>query len=118
VAALVGVVLLSGFFLPSRHSFPNFSPTSLSLSSTASLQVAFLHLHFFPPSTKLQTTTAVRVITLTMPGRRTLQNWDAETHEAVLIALIEHMKPAGGDWTAIVASLHLKGYTFTEGALV
>jgi hypothetical protein len=53
-----------------------------------------------------------------MPGRRILQNWDAETHEAVLIALIEHMKPTGGDWSAVVASLRLKGYTFTEGALV
>ncbi|KAK4120804.1 hypothetical protein N657DRAFT_550697, partial [Parathielavia appendiculata] len=54
----------------------------------------------------------------TMPGQRVLQNWDAETHEDVLLALIEHMKPTGGNWTAIVASLHRKGYTFTEGALV
>ncbi|KAK4101004.1 hypothetical protein N658DRAFT_507321 [Parathielavia hyrcaniae] len=59
-----------------------------------------------------------QVSTLTMPGRRVLQTWDAETHEDVLVALIEHMKPAGGDWTTIVASLHRKGYTFTEGALV
>lgn len=49
---------------------------------------------------------------------RTLQNWDAETHEAVLLALIEHMKPSGSDWSAVVASLRSKGYTFTEGALV
>ncbi|KAK4043591.1 hypothetical protein C8A01DRAFT_12905 [Parachaetomium inaequale] len=49
---------------------------------------------------------------------RTLQNWDAETHEAVLLALIDHMKPNGGDWAVVVASLRPKGYTFTEGALV
>lgn len=49
---------------------------------------------------------------------RTLQNWDSETHEAVLLALIEHMRPNGSDWSAVVASLHQKGYTFTEGALV
>ncbi|KAL2180003.1 uncharacterized protein P884DRAFT_267655 [Thermothelomyces heterothallicus CBS 202.75] len=55
-------------------------------------------------------------ITVTMP--RTLQNWDAETHEAVLLALIEHMKPNGSDWSAVVASLRPKGYTFSEGALV
>ncbi|KAK4155223.1 hypothetical protein C8A00DRAFT_13709 [Chaetomidium leptoderma] len=54
----------------------------------------------------------------TMAGRRVLQNWDAETHEAILLALIEHMKPTGGDWSAVVASLHGKGHTFTEGALV
>ncbi|KAL2171639.1 hypothetical protein VTG60DRAFT_2207 [Thermothelomyces hinnuleus] len=55
-------------------------------------------------------------VTVTMP--RTLQNWDAETHEAVLLALIEHMKPNGSDWSAVVASLRPKGYTFSEGALV
>jgi hypothetical protein len=49
---------------------------------------------------------------------RTLQNWDGETHEAVLVALVEHMKPTGSDWSAVVASLRPKGYTFTEGALV
>ncbi|KAK4250143.1 hypothetical protein C7999DRAFT_38854 [Corynascus novoguineensis] len=53
---------------------------------------------------------------VTMP--RMLQNWDAETHEAVLLALIEHMKPNGSDWSAVVASLRPKGYMFTEGALV
>ncbi len=51
-------------------------------------------------------------------GRRILQNWDAETHEAILLALIEHIKPNGNIWGAVVASLHAKGYTFTEGALV
>ncbi|EAQ83835.1 predicted protein [Chaetomium globosum CBS 148.51] len=58
----------------------------------------------------------VRYTADTMP--RTLQNWDSETHEAVLLALIEHMRPNGSDWSAVVASLHQKGYTFTEGALV
>jgi hypothetical protein len=53
-----------------------------------------------------------------MPGRRILQTWDAETHEDVLLAVIEHMKPSGGDWKAIVASLRAQGHTFTEGALV
>lgn len=53
-----------------------------------------------------------------MPGRRTLQNWDADTHQAVLLALVDHMKPAGSDWSAVVASLRAKGFTFTEGALV
>lgn len=54
----------------------------------------------------------------TMPGRRVLQNWDAGTHEAVLLALIEHMRPTGSDWSAVVNSLRGKGYTFTEGALM
>ncbi|KAL2149488.1 hypothetical protein VTH82DRAFT_8139 [Thermothelomyces myriococcoides] len=49
---------------------------------------------------------------------RTLQNWDAGTHEAVLLALVERMKPNGSDWAAVVASLRPKGYTFSEGALV
>ncbi|KAK3903357.1 hypothetical protein C8A05DRAFT_14676 [Staphylotrichum tortipilum] len=53
-----------------------------------------------------------------VPGRRTLQNWDAETHEGILLALIEHIKPNGNVWSAVVASLRAKGYTFTEGALV
>lgn len=49
---------------------------------------------------------------------RILQNWDAETHEDILVALIEHMRPAGSDWAAVTAALRAKGYTFTEGALV
>ncbi|KAJ4307039.1 hypothetical protein N0V88_000414 [Collariella sp. IMI 366227] len=49
---------------------------------------------------------------------RVLQTWDAETHDAVLLALIDHMKPNGGDWAAVVAALRPKGYTFTEGALM
>jgi len=53
-----------------------------------------------------------------MGGRRTLQIWDAETHEAILLALIEHIRPTGNDWSAVVSSLRGKGYTFTEGALV
>ncbi len=52
-----------------------------------------------------------------MGGQRTLQNWDAETHEAILLALIDHMKPTGGDYSVVVSSLRNKGYTFTEGAL-
>ncbi|KAL2127749.1 hypothetical protein VTI74DRAFT_10230 [Chaetomium olivicolor] len=56
--------------------------------------------------------------TSTMPSKRILHNWDAETHEAVLLALIDHMKPNGSDWAAVVAALRPKGYTFTEGALV
>ncbi|KAK3387014.1 hypothetical protein B0H63DRAFT_447910 [Podospora didyma] len=48
---------------------------------------------------------------------RNLQNWDAETHEDILIALISHVRPSSADWKAVVASLHEKGYTFTEGAL-
>ncbi|AEO71555.1 uncharacterized protein THITE_32594, partial [Thermothielavioides terrestris NRRL 8126] len=59
---------------------------------------------------------AIRYTPVTMG--RTLQNWDGETHEAVLVALVEHMKPTGSDWSAVVASLRPKGYTFTEGALV
>lgn len=53
-----------------------------------------------------------------MSSRRTLQNWDAETHEAVLLAMIEFMKPTASNWTAIVGSLRSKGYTFSEGALM
>jgi hypothetical protein len=49
---------------------------------------------------------------------RILQNWDAETHEDILVALIEHMRPVGSDWAAVTAALRSKGYTFTEGALV
>ncbi|KAK4133008.1 hypothetical protein BT67DRAFT_364566, partial [Trichocladium antarcticum] len=53
-----------------------------------------------------------------MPGRRTLQNWDAETHEAVLVALVDRMKPSSNDWAAVVALLRPKGYTFSDGALM
>lgn len=49
---------------------------------------------------------------------RVLQNWDAETHEDILVALIEHMRPVGSDWAAVTATLRRKGYTFSEGALV
>jgi hypothetical protein len=49
---------------------------------------------------------------------RTLQNWDAETHEDILVALIEHMRPVGSDWAAVTTALRHKGYTFSEGALV
>ncbi|GAB1313054.1 hypothetical protein MFIFM68171_03264 [Madurella fahalii] len=52
-----------------------------------------------------------------MPGRRTLQHWDADTHQAVLLALVEQMKPTGADWTGVVALLRGKGYGFSEGAL-
>ena len=52
-----------------------------------------------------------------MAGSRKLQNWDPQTHEAILIALVDHVKPAPGDWAGVMAALHVQGYTFTEGAL-
>jgi len=53
-----------------------------------------------------------------MAGKRVLQNWDAETHEAILVALLDHVKPSANDWKEIIGKLHAKGYTFSEGALV
>jgi hypothetical protein len=47
-----------------------------------------------------------------------LQNWGSQTHDDVLIALVDRMKPNGADWTAVVASLRPKGYASTESALV
>ncbi|KAL2263270.1 hypothetical protein VTK26DRAFT_7535 [Humicola hyalothermophila] len=84
-------------------------------------QIGWNAIRTWPPPSPHRTTKfikTVRVTQTTMPGRRTLQNWDAETHEAVLLALVEYMKPTGSDWSAVVASLHAKGYTFTEGALI
>ncbi|KAK4190257.1 hypothetical protein QBC35DRAFT_471888 [Podospora australis] len=48
---------------------------------------------------------------------RVLQTWDAETHEAILLALLEHMKPSRNDISAVAKLLHGKGFTFSEGAL-
>jgi hypothetical protein len=52
-----------------------------------------------------------------MPGQRTLQQWDDDTHRDILLALLEQMRPSGADWARIVARLHEKGYKFSEGAL-
>lgn len=49
---------------------------------------------------------------------RNLHTWDPETHEAVLLALVDHMKPSGGDWNAVVAAIRPAGYTFTASALM
>ncbi len=48
---------------------------------------------------------------------RQTQKWDAQTHEDILIALINVVNPKPDDMRAVVASLHEQGYTFTSGAL-
>lgn len=52
-----------------------------------------------------------------MSASRKLQNWCAQTHEDILLAFVEHTKPAPGDWAQVMAYLHGRGYTFTESAL-
>jgi hypothetical protein len=53
-----------------------------------------------------------------MPPKRLLHSWNAETHEDVLIALLDIMKPVKEDWAKVMENLREKGYTFSEGALV
>lgn len=52
-----------------------------------------------------------------MAGSRKLQNWCPQTHEDILIAVVDHVKMAPGDWAGVMANLHGRGYTFTENAL-
>ncbi|RKU47373.1 hypothetical protein DL546_006591 [Coniochaeta pulveracea] len=50
-------------------------------------------------------------------GKRVVQRWTEDTHEAILLALIHHINPSQSDWAAIMQTLRAKGHTFTEGAL-
>lgn len=52
-----------------------------------------------------------------MASKRTVQNWDAQTHEDILMAVIDHVKPSHNDWADIMAKLGGNGYAFTESAL-
>jgi hypothetical protein len=52
-----------------------------------------------------------------MAASRKLQNWCPQTHEDILLAIVEHMKLAPEDWAQVMANLHGRGYTFTESAL-
>lgn len=54
---------------------------------------------------------------LKMAATRKLQNWSPETHEDILISLLEHIKPGPQDWAHVMASLQARGHTFTESAL-
>jgi len=53
-----------------------------------------------------------------MSGQRVLQKWSAETHEAILIEVIDHLEVSTSDWKAIVQKLQAKGHTFTASALM
>lgn len=107
---------------PFSHSASNFPSTSLFLSvSTSSLQVTILHHQIFAPplaTAQKPTRQARKHHKHTITMGRILQNWDGETHEDILLALVQHMRPVGSDWAAVTAALHRKGYTFSEGALV
>jgi hypothetical protein len=48
---------------------------------------------------------------------RKVQNWCSQTHEDILMAVLDHVKPAPADWAQIMAHLREKGHTFTESAL-
>lgn len=53
-----------------------------------------------------------------MSGQRVLQKWNAETHEAILIEVIDHLDVSAADWKLIVEKLRTKGHTFTASALM
>lgn len=53
-----------------------------------------------------------------MNGQRVLQKWNAETHEAILIEVIDHLEVSTSDWKVIVEKLQDKGHTFTHSALM
>lgn len=96
-------------------------PSGFALLLFSHLPINFAFLSFSPASRQLYLHIQAHKITRmseTKRARRTLQTWDADTHQAILLALIDHIKPSGSDWSAVVETLRGKGYTFTEGALV
>ncbi|KAK3392626.1 hypothetical protein B0T20DRAFT_456081 [Sordaria brevicollis] len=47
-----------------------------------------------------------------------LTKWDHKTHEDILLAMVEHFRPAVPDCKEITKILRSKGYTFTDSALL
>ncbi|CAH0019699.1 unnamed protein product [Clonostachys rhizophaga] len=54
---------------------------------------------------------------VTWEGIRSMQRWDAHTHEDILLALFQHVKIPTSDIQKVMGELKAKGYTFTENAL-
>jgi len=48
---------------------------------------------------------------------RTLQKWDHETHDNIMMAMVKWFAPKSEDWRGIVALCRERGHTFTESAL-
>ena len=49
---------------------------------------------------------------------RILQKWNYQTHEDILVVVLDHFCPKVNDWRDIVTVLRERfGHTFTEGAL-
>ncbi|KAI0202581.1 hypothetical protein F4808DRAFT_420655 [Astrocystis sublimbata] len=52
-----------------------------------------------------------------MASKTKLTKWDAKTHEDILIAMCDFLKPSREDWERVMEALHGMGYSFTESAL-
>ncbi|KAK3946302.1 hypothetical protein QBC46DRAFT_444446 [Diplogelasinospora grovesii] len=53
----------------------------------------------------------------TMSTKRVQQKWDNEIHEAILVEMVDRLRPTKSDWDAIIENLRGKGFTFTASAL-
>ncbi|CAI6096914.1 unnamed protein product [Clonostachys chloroleuca] len=98
------------------------SPASISFLNNSFLVPSLLHsLHSFAPFNIFNTFIHSFVTTPTLPDMpslgRSMQRWDAHTHEDILLALFQHVKIPTSDIQKVMGELRAKGYTFTENAL-